>query len=100
MALTTEEIQVPQTPSEPKSRSARPIVGWAAVGAALLATGVLAVVVLTPDSGSDSRYLHYDVGDAKDHPNYNPVQPADASPAGNGDAKDHPLYNRTTAVGG
>ena len=93
MAHTTEEVQVPQTPSPPKGRSSRPMLGWVAVGAAILATGVLAVVVLTPDSKPAERYLHYDVGDAKDHPNFNPVQPAGAIPVGNGDAKDHPRYN-------
>ena len=113
MALTTEDVQVPKTPSQPRGRSARPILGWVAVGAAVLTTGVLAVAILTPDGEPADRILHYDVGDAKDHTNYNAraavvAIPPDvnhaaaasdnASPAGNGDAKDHTNYNPIEAT--
>jgi hypothetical protein len=55
MALTTEHPQVLDTPTAtsptPPRRSRRPAVGWAAVIAALAATGVFAATVLndTPD---------------------------------------------------
>ena len=54
MTLTTEHRQVPETPSQvpgpPPSRSRRSIVGWAAVIAALTATGVFAVTVFNDTS--------------------------------------------------
>jgi hypothetical protein len=54
MTLTTEHRQVPETPRQvpgpPPSRSRRAIVGWAAVIAALTATGAFAVTVFNDTS--------------------------------------------------
>jgi hypothetical protein len=57
MALTTDELRIPETtapeqarpPTPPRRRSI--IFGWAAVVGAVVAAGLLAALVLTPDRG-------------------------------------------------
>ena len=72
---------------EPRSR--RHWLGWALVGAALVAVAALAVSLLV---GSDPSAPI--IGDAKDHPGYGQVTPVVAAPVG--DAKDHPGYGQAT----
>jgi hypothetical protein len=58
MALTTDQLQAPETtsptPSRPPAFPTRVVLGWVAVIAALAAAAVLAVSVLTSGSTSPS----------------------------------------------
>jgi hypothetical protein len=109
MAITTEYQRAPELPSPTPSdapRRARAALTWAAGFAALVATAVLVIAVVTNDDTPPARNLHFDVGDAKDRPQYKGYGPpiretaerADATTDGNlhfdvGDAKDHPRYH-------
>jgi hypothetical protein len=92
MALTSEDVRVIEAPSEAPpeqpNRSRRGIIGWVAVGVAVAATGALMFAVLSGDDDATSTPAW--TGDAKDHPGYGPVDPAQLP--WTGDAKDHPGY--------
>jgi len=92
----TTDATVTDVPVETPTPARRPRRGspaWIAVGAAVIAAGVLAVNVI--DSGPEPEpVLNHGVGDAKDHPRFGPAEPATRVVAnlnrGVGDAKDNP----------
>ena len=93
MALTNEDVKVIDAPGdappEHPNRSTRGIIGWAAVGVAVVAAGALMFAALT--GGDDATSTPPWTGDVKDHPGYGPVDQV-RLPWPRGDAKDHPNY--------
>jgi hypothetical protein len=87
---TGPETAPPPSPERQPPRKARTVLAWAAAIAAFVATGVLIQSVV---SDGDDRAPVIERDDAKDHPNYNPPEPAGGVWVERGDAKDHPNYN-------
>ncbi len=81
--------------ASPSPRRSRAILSWIAVGAAVMATGVLAVSVIDSDEQRQPN-LQHGVGDAKDHPGFGPgatpVRQVTNLTTGIGDTKDHPGF--------
>ncbi len=95
-------VESPPVATPPARKRGRAIASWVAVGAAVVAVGVLAVNVIDSDPSPRTLNLNFGVGDAKDNPNFGqviavtPTRQVTNLNKGAGDAKDDPNFGSVT----